>query len=463
MSVAAISARRPERGPPHARTPTPLEHTTADARKPRRRLGCANGALLFVFAFGLGAASLAGVRAAEAGAPVGAAPWVAVEAQDRTVIEVVDCLDGSRRAMAALGAAPLRIVGTWPDSTNGAEIPSGECAGAPRAAPILVSLDTTGRIRVTSVPLLESIAMSREGSGIGSLALALAGNHPLLAGVDAKGRVLHIRRLPDLDPAGAPVPTDRPLGGLVDARERQSFLAIDDTDRPPTLVEFAYRCDASPVFGGLVHDYRMGEAIALPGRFTPRRTALPGPTWRVWPGRSAHEVLRLDTEGKWSVVHLEVRRELYRFPLDPSAWRCTGAACAREGQPLVAAWRRSHGHGWVVGEVGARSVFVLGAGEPARVARVALSAALVDVDRDAPLLLVRDDDDVLRLLAVDVDTARLVELSRIAGVAAPVSLRRSVDGACIALVDPSGWRAGVSVPALGEVRVEGAPRPRPAR
>lgn len=91
--------------------------------------------------------------------------------------------------------------------------------------------------------------------------------------------------------------------------------------------------DAPPVFDGLVHDYRMGEAIARPGYLGVRRVpfdvAAPvplGPDPRVaWV--AAHDGERL------VIVHLDVRRTIAVWPLpgpppeatllrgEPGAWR----------------------------------------------------------------------------------------------------------------------------------------------
>jgi hypothetical protein len=78
---------------------------------------------------------------------------------------------------------------------------------------------------------------------------------------------------------------------------------------------------AEPIFDGLVHDHRMGEAIARPGWRWPRRLPLAAPpaappelhcTWhdRPWAlARDGSDAL---------VVHLDVRRAVLRVPLEPS-------------------------------------------------------------------------------------------------------------------------------------------------
>lgn len=73
--------------------------------------------------------------------------------------------------------------------------------------------------------------------------------------------------------------------------------------------------DAPPVFDGLVHDHRMGEAIASPGLLTPRRIVLPGAWTRVAylpPGGAWVGGLQGDAV---VVVHLDVRRAIARFDL----------------------------------------------------------------------------------------------------------------------------------------------------
>lgn len=95
----------------------------------------------------------------------------------------------------------------------------------------------------------------------------------------------------------------------------------------PTLGElWEIQLDASapPVFEGLVHDYRMGEAIATPGQFAVRRSPL---------GPAVPSLAFCDARVAWvagmvarqlAVVHLDVRRRIAAWPL-PEA-RPAGAA-----------------------------------------------------------------------------------------------------------------------------------------
>jgi hypothetical protein len=96
---------------------------------------------------------------------------------------------------------------------------------------------------------------------------------------------------------------------------RRSFvIAFDDSMRE--LWELSVDPDAPPVHDGLVHDYRMGEAIASAGFLGVRRTPLEG----------AVQALRADAAGgpfvlalsgaTWWLVNLDVRRVIARYAVE---------------------------------------------------------------------------------------------------------------------------------------------------
>lgn len=62
---------------------------------------------------------------------------------------------------------------------------------------------------------------------------------------------------------------------VITAARRRSFV-VTFTDMAE-LWELSYDPQAEPIFDGLVHDYRMGEAIARPGFLGVRRTLLEAP------------------------------------------------------------------------------------------------------------------------------------------------------------------------------------------
>lgn len=88
----------------------------------------------------------------------------------------------------------------------------------------------------------------------------------------------------------------------------------------PELWEVSYDPKASPIHDGLVHDYRMGEALGQPGFLGVRRTPLPEPVQiaQVEPdGR--HVLLQRDSpqaetaELRYLRVHLDARTVVSRF------------------------------------------------------------------------------------------------------------------------------------------------------
>lgn len=66
---------------------------------------------------------------------------------------------------------------------------------------------------------------------------------------------------------------DSAVSGVWLAQARKSFVVAFDT--LPELWELSYDPAAEPIHDGLVHDYRMGEAIATAGYLGVRRTPLP--------------------------------------------------------------------------------------------------------------------------------------------------------------------------------------------
>jgi hypothetical protein len=93
---------------------------------------------------------------------------------------------------------------------------------------------------------------------------------------------------------------------------RRSFvIAFDDTLRE--LWELSVDPDAPPLHDGLVHDWRMGEAIASPGFLGVRRTPLDAPVRALAVDSAGGPyVLARSAEG-WLLVHLDVRRVIGRY------------------------------------------------------------------------------------------------------------------------------------------------------
>ncbi|MBP8306771.1 MAG: hypothetical protein KAY46_05865, partial [Burkholderiaceae bacterium] len=116
----------------------------------------------------------------------------------------------------------------------------------------------------------------------------------------------------------------------IEARRRfvVGFAAHDE------LWEIAWNPDAPAVLRGLVHDYRSGEAVPLPGRFTERAFKVPRPTRDLAAGGMPFEVLQVDREGGAGIVNLDIRRRTEPVPI----------AAVR----FITAWRSPQARGWLV-------------------------------------------------------------------------------------------------------------------
>jgi hypothetical protein len=95
--------------------------------------------------------------------------------------------------------------------------------------------------------------------------------------------------------------------------QRRSFAIAFDT--LPELWELSVDPDAPPLHEGLVHDYRMGEAIATPGLLGVRRSPMSAPVQvlAVDAGNNAYLLAR--SAQAWWLVNLDNRRAITRFDL----------------------------------------------------------------------------------------------------------------------------------------------------
>lgn len=120
----------------------------------------------------------------------------------------------------------------------------------------------------------------------------------------ASGRLL--REIPVIDRNKAPAL----LAWIIDLPARSSFLA--GLAGRPEAWELPYGSGAEPVFEGLVHDYRMGEAIASTGPLPVRRIPLQAPLPR--PAMDARQIHALWVDPReptrLRVLNLDVRREI---------------------------------------------------------------------------------------------------------------------------------------------------------
>ena len=111
------------------------------------------------------------------------------------------------------------------------------------------------------------------------------------------------------------------VSAVYDAAPRHSFvLALKDL---PEVWEISYDPKAAPIYDGLVHDYKMGEAIAKPGYQNVRRTPLDGPLDDFFFDQSYAHVLGSTRPQPGAaggtptaqVVNLDARRKIAELPI----------------------------------------------------------------------------------------------------------------------------------------------------
>ena len=129
------------------------------------------------------------------------------------------------------------------------------------------------------------------------------------------------------------------VSAVYDAQPRQSFVvALKDI---PELWEISYDPQAAPIHDGLVHDYKMGEAIAKPGYLGVRRTPLTEPLDDFFFDQSYRNVLgatRPKNDGSPSaqVVNLDIRRRIAELPLAGMPHLGSGITFAWNGGTVLA-------------------------------------------------------------------------------------------------------------------------------
>ncbi len=144
------------------------------------------------------------------------------------------------------------------------------------------------------------------------------------------------------------------VSAVYDAAPRKSFVvALKDIAE---LWEISYDPRAEPIFDGLVHDYRQGEAIARPGTFGIRRTLLEEPLDDFFFDASYRHVLGATrpraagaaasaasgTEGNAAgkpsaqVVNLDIRRKIAELPIAGMPHLGSGITFAWNGSTVLA-------------------------------------------------------------------------------------------------------------------------------
>lgn len=129
------------------------------------------------------------------------------------------------------------------------------------------------------------------------------------------------------------------VAGLYEAAPRRSFVvALQDIAE---LWEISYDPGAEPIYQGLVHDYRMGEGLAVPGFLGVRRTPLEEPLDMFFLDRSGRHILGVTRPqgakaASVQVINLDVRRRIASFSLPGAPARESSLSLLRNGKELLA-------------------------------------------------------------------------------------------------------------------------------
>jgi mono/diheme cytochrome c family protein/DNA-binding beta-propeller fold protein YncE len=132
------------------------------------------------------------------------------------------------------------------------------------------------------------------------------------------------------------------VSAVYDAPPRRSFVvALKDI---PQIWEIAYGDDAAPIYAGMVHDYKMGEGIAVPGKFNARRTVLDDylDDFFFTPGY-ANLIGASRDGGSGQVVNLDIRRRTGTVPLPGLPHLGSGISWMSEGRRVLATPNLSDG------------------------------------------------------------------------------------------------------------------------
>ena len=199
-----------------------------------------------------------------------------------------------------------------------------------------------GVVQIT-LPALEQVAHAPVCQA-GAPLLALSGDgHWLLAACTEEGRAqifdAALQPVRAIDIATLDGRRRSGAAQLLALPERRSWLlapaALDE------LWEISHDRNAAPIFDGLVHDYRMGEAIASSGFLGVRRTPLASPLANVMVPPGSRFVVGAErcappAPCRVRVLHLDARSQVAGWSLSGAPRPDASALWTRQGQAVLA-------------------------------------------------------------------------------------------------------------------------------
>jgi mono/diheme cytochrome c family protein len=124
------------------------------------------------------------------------------------------------------------------------------------------------------------------------------------------------------------------VSAVYDAAPRKSFIAaLKDI---PEVWELGYAEKAPRVYAGLVHDYRMAEAIPVKGPFAPRRMKLDDYLDDFFFDPAYDHVIGSSRGGHGQVVNLNIGRKIVDVDLPGLPHLGSGISWAYQGRPVMA-------------------------------------------------------------------------------------------------------------------------------
>ena len=124
------------------------------------------------------------------------------------------------------------------------------------------------------------------------------------------------------------------VSAVYDAAPRKSFVAaLKDI---PEVWEMRYDDNAPPVYSGLVHDYKLGEGIPVPGPFAPLRIKLDDYLDDFFFNSSYEYLIGTSREGRSQIVDLDLKRKIASVELPGMPHLGSGITWDYQGRPVLA-------------------------------------------------------------------------------------------------------------------------------